>query len=293
MPICGHCGTGLPVGYEYCFKCGRPVRGEAGQGSMPWDAAVGFATPVVAPQGVWPRAAAACIDALLVILVYCFIGALVVLAATRQPDYLQTHESAVLNALLIGALWAALFLYGGLFEGLAGTTLGKMIFRMRVVGRDGRSCGLGAALLRNLFKSATVMLVLPTVGLILILPLVLVAVTDDKQRLGDMAARTTVVKRPQAIVVPARAAVLPAQPGPPPPPMPPGQPPEGWEPPPWPYGPPPWTQGPPPWAGGPDSGPSPNAEAPPPTTPWVDEAPGAAAPPDSVSAPDAPEPPPA
>ena len=27
MPICDNCGTGLPVGYEYCFKCGYPVRG--------------------------------------------------------------------------------------------------------------------------------------------------------------------------------------------------------------------------------------------------------------------------
>ena len=27
MPICDKCGTGLPVGYDYCFKCGYPVRG--------------------------------------------------------------------------------------------------------------------------------------------------------------------------------------------------------------------------------------------------------------------------
>jgi len=27
MPICEKCGTGLPVGYEYCYQCGYPVRG--------------------------------------------------------------------------------------------------------------------------------------------------------------------------------------------------------------------------------------------------------------------------
>ena len=27
VPICDNCGMGLPVGYEYCFKCGYPVRG--------------------------------------------------------------------------------------------------------------------------------------------------------------------------------------------------------------------------------------------------------------------------
>jgi uncharacterized RDD family membrane protein YckC len=27
MPVCENCGTGLPVGYEYCYQCGCPVRG--------------------------------------------------------------------------------------------------------------------------------------------------------------------------------------------------------------------------------------------------------------------------
>ena len=34
MPICDNCGMGLPVGYEYCFKCGYPVRGLPPEGPI-------------------------------------------------------------------------------------------------------------------------------------------------------------------------------------------------------------------------------------------------------------------
>ena len=34
MPICDNCGMGLPVGYDYCFKCGYPVRGVTPEGPI-------------------------------------------------------------------------------------------------------------------------------------------------------------------------------------------------------------------------------------------------------------------
>ena len=49
MPICDNCGTGLPVGYEYCFQCGYPVRG------LPADATdAGAAAQQPPPQGFAP-----------------------------------------------------------------------------------------------------------------------------------------------------------------------------------------------------------------------------------------------
>ncbi len=53
MPICDNCGTGLPVGYEYCFKCGYPVRG------LPADdqaSAAGAAAQQPPPPGFPPPA---------------------------------------------------------------------------------------------------------------------------------------------------------------------------------------------------------------------------------------------
>ena len=70
MPICDNCGTGLPVGYEYCFQCGYPVRGlppEAQQTAAgaaaqqpPGSAAAGFppAPPAYAPPGSPPPGSA-------------------------------------------------------------------------------------------------------------------------------------------------------------------------------------------------------------------------------------------
>ncbi len=46
MPICEQCGTGLPVGYEYCYQCGYPVRGLPG--GAPGQAAGDEAAP---PEG--------------------------------------------------------------------------------------------------------------------------------------------------------------------------------------------------------------------------------------------------
>jgi len=34
VPICDNCGMGLPVGYDYCFKCGYPVRGLPPEGPI-------------------------------------------------------------------------------------------------------------------------------------------------------------------------------------------------------------------------------------------------------------------
>ena len=60
MPICDNCGTGLPVGYDYCFKCGYPVRGLPPEGADGAGAAAqqppppGYAPPAFGPPGSTP-----------------------------------------------------------------------------------------------------------------------------------------------------------------------------------------------------------------------------------------------
>jgi len=46
MPICENCGTGLPVGYEYCYQCGYPVRGLPPADP---DTQAGVASPLPSP----------------------------------------------------------------------------------------------------------------------------------------------------------------------------------------------------------------------------------------------------
>ncbi|MCP4594460.1 MAG: RDD family protein [bacterium] len=80
--------------------------------------------------------------------------------------------------------------YHILFEGLRGATPGKMIVGCRVVNEHGQRCSLGAIVVRNVLR---VVEFFPRFAVAPIL--VLVILTRNRQRLGDLAARTVVVER--------------------------------------------------------------------------------------------------
>lgn len=85
--------------------------------------------------------------------------------------------------------WAGmlvLFLvYGVVMEMAFRATVGKLLFRLRVVGDEGADPRRLEVLLRNLFKAVEVFYFFPL--------LLAVLVTRYRQRLGDMAARTAVI----------------------------------------------------------------------------------------------------
>lgn len=87
-------------------------------------------------------------------------------------------------AVLYGALNLAYYI---IFEALTASTPGKMIMGLRVVKIDG-TYGWGSSLVRNLLRIVDALPFLYLVGLITI------AVTKRNQRLGDLAARTLVVR---------------------------------------------------------------------------------------------------
>lgn len=86
-------------------------------------------------------------------------------------------------------LWAGLSLsyYFG-FEASDGRTLGKRLLGLRVVGIDGARQGVGAIGVRTILRVIDALPVLYLVGLLVTL------VTSRRQRLGDLAARTQVVR---------------------------------------------------------------------------------------------------
>ena len=86
-------------------------------------------------------------------------------------------------ALVCGLLVLVAYSY---FEGRSGKTPGKWLLGIRVLGTDLRPCGFGRALLRNLLTFAD--------GFFsFLVGALLVALTENWQRLGDLAARTIVV----------------------------------------------------------------------------------------------------
>lgn len=93
---------------------------------------------------------------------------------------LSTGGSFVLLVLVI--------LYYVLMEGMLGRTVGKMATGIRVVREDGTSPpGAGAALIRTLLRIIDGLFAY-LVGFIIVLA------SDRRRRLGDMAARTLVVR---------------------------------------------------------------------------------------------------
>ena len=78
--------------------------------------------------------------------------------------------------------------YYTIMEGRFGQTLGKMALSIKVVREgDGRAPGTRAALLRTVFR------IVDSIGSYLV-AFVVVLVSDKNQRLGDMVAKTLVVR---------------------------------------------------------------------------------------------------
>ena len=75
------------------------------------------------------------------------------------------------------------------FEGTTGQTLGKKMVNIKVVmHKSGKSVEYSDALVRNILR------IIDFLPVFYILGLILIAVSEDKQRLGDMAAKTIVVE---------------------------------------------------------------------------------------------------
>jgi len=73
-------------------------------------------------------------------------------------------------------------------EGQYCLTPGKWLLGIRVVGTDLRPCGFGRALLRNILRFVD--------GFFnYLVGIMLVAFTENQQRVGDFAARTIVVRK--------------------------------------------------------------------------------------------------
>ena len=91
--------------------------------------------------------------------------------------------------ILAGAGWGfiCLFLFSW-WEGSCGQTPGKKLLGIQVLGVDLQPCGFGRAIVRNLLKFVDGFLQF-MVGIMLI------ALTENWQRIGDMAARTIVVRK--------------------------------------------------------------------------------------------------
>lgn len=96
----------------------------------------------------------------------------------------QMAGSAMLVVALMGLISLGYFTY---FEGTTGQTIGKKIANIKVVRMDGKPMTYMDSLIR------TVLRIIDGIFFYLV-GLIIVVASEKKQRLGDMAAKTLVVK---------------------------------------------------------------------------------------------------
>lgn len=166
-----------------------PAWGPPAAGPAPsYGGAAYGAAPTMEYKGVMPRFVATIIDGILTGVALTLLMAL--LGGGMDPEMLASGDfayalSGVPSLLIIALGWG----YPIVFEGLLGGTIGKLILGMRVVNAEGDKIGLGRALVRNLLR------IIDALPFAYLLGVILVASSDEKQRLGDRVAGTYVVAR--------------------------------------------------------------------------------------------------
>ena len=145
--------------------------------------------------GLGWRVAAIAVDT--VVLFFLLVVIFTVLAAAGTLDLTDPAFSGGLDLQRTAPVWmyvityGLIFVYYTLFEALTAASVGKLVFRMRVTMDDGtRPSGL-AVVVRNLIR-------LPEVLFWYIPSGISCLVNVKNKRLGDLAARTVVVRRGEA-----------------------------------------------------------------------------------------------
>jgi len=178
-----------------CRRCGRRVNAEAPRCpeccADPRDGRSSFRERdrdcVRVCEGVGVRFLALAVDALILSGVFLFIGLAVFQALLMQGRFAVEGEEAAPWYLWLAFSLAA-FVYFWVCEARWSQTLGKRLFGLRVVRTDGGRLGYGGAFVRTALRIVDFLPFAYAVGAVAI------STTRRRQRLGDLAASTVVVR---------------------------------------------------------------------------------------------------
>ncbi len=183
LAYCHKCGKELPAESAYCPACGTPV---AGTGPSP--------TFLRTPQSIQTlanlatsgdRAVAVIFDTIIL-----FVASLVI---ALPIGILGAFGIGFFPSFFFGSFtllwWLVWLVYFSFFEGTSGQTLGKQAVGIRVVDEGTqRPPSIEQALLRNILR------IIDWLPFLYIIGFILVETQPNKKRLGDIVAKTVVVK---------------------------------------------------------------------------------------------------
>jgi uncharacterized RDD family membrane protein YckC len=186
MGFCSYCGKELPPQATFCPACGRPVPGATIGPAMGQSQAMpSGVSPNLASEG--DRIVAVVLDAILIFAISLVIFVPLVLVAGLFTAF------GSFAFLFFGPLtfiqWLFWLLYFTYFESTSGQTLGKQVMHIRVVDETTlQHLDFGRSLVRNILR------IIDWLPFFYLIGFILIATTEKKQRLGDMAARSIVVR---------------------------------------------------------------------------------------------------
>ena len=184
MPYCPKCGTQVPSDAKFCTNCGATLGVSAPAAPPPPPS--GYAPPgALADLG--SRIVAGLIDGIIIGVIAGILGALMFAGAWTMDFFGFGWFWGLFGGMfaLMALLWVIYFTY---FEGTSGQTIGKKFAHIRVVKENGSACDFASALIRNILR------IVDEQPAVYILGIILIASTEKRQRLGDMLAKTIVVK---------------------------------------------------------------------------------------------------
>jgi uncharacterized RDD family membrane protein YckC len=196
MPYCPRCGEPASPETRFCQSCGQDLAtpvvmtvsgGRQQRTMLPQSASPTASTVRYASLG--ERFVASIIDLILVAVVTVIISIPFGIAAW-MGSFFASPFAAAFNGLFFGGFTFIIWiLYYSYFEGTSGQTLGKSAMSIRVVDQNtGQTIDMARAFIRSLLRIIDFLPVLYFIGFIIVLA------TPRKQRLGDIAAGTVVVK---------------------------------------------------------------------------------------------------
>lgn len=179
MPYCVKCGKEIPAEAAFCPYCGAPVR-EAPIGRIP----SGY---TIAELG--ERIVAGLIDYVILLIVAAILFFIVAVPFFALRWAFGMWELAFGGFWpFFGLSWIIWLVYFTYFEGTSGQTFGKRVSNIRVVKENGEPCDMGSAFIRSLLR------IIDRLPFLYILGIIIIAVTPKRQRIGDLLAKTIVVK---------------------------------------------------------------------------------------------------
>jgi len=185
MPYCPKCGSQVPGDAKFCTSCGASL--EVSAPAAPPPPPSGY-TPPSPLADLGSRIVAGLIDYIIIGIVAAILFFVALAPLMTAPAWMMGGWGWGWFGGMFGIQFLLWLIYFTYFEGTSGQTLGKKFAHVKVVKEDGSSCDFGSALVRSILR------IIDSLPAIYILGIILIAATDKRQRLGDMLAKTIVVK---------------------------------------------------------------------------------------------------